>query len=134
MFQLFRSTSFARLWLPSILLEEYECFQHLILEKGQSTKLRDDDVRLDYLRGLEKPALLSDGKGGQRTGQELPSCRILRFQCKYLLSARLYDMVEASVIPGASKEDAQLFRFRIADARGRRLFAAGLLEVRVGNR
>ena len=89
---------------------------------------------LDYLRGLEKPVLLSDGKGGQRTGQELPSCRILRFQCKYLLSARLYDMVEASVIPGASKEDAQLFRFRIADARGRRLFAAGLLEVSVGNR
>lgn len=44
--------NFARLWLPSILLEEYECFQHLILEKGQSAKLRDDDVRLDYLRGL----------------------------------------------------------------------------------
>ena len=105
---------------------DYETDRQMAVDQNSET--------MDYLRGLEKPALLSDGKGGQRTGQELPSCRILRFQCKYLLSARLYDMVEASVIPGASKEDAQLFRFRIADARGRRLFAAGLLEVRVGNR
>ncbi|SHK34376.1 SEC-C motif-containing protein [Selenomonas ruminantium] len=51
--------NFARMWLPSILLEEYECFQHLILEKGKSAKLRDDDVRLDYLRGL---GFLSCGK------------------------------------------------------------------------
>lgn len=51
--------NFVRMWLPSILLEEYECFQHFILEKGKSTKLRDDDVRLDYLRGL---GFLSCGK------------------------------------------------------------------------
>ena len=54
---------FARIWLPSILLEEYECFQHFILEKGKSAKLRDDDVRLDYLRGL---GLLSCGKDGDK--------------------------------------------------------------------
>ena len=60
---------FARIWLPSILLEEYECFQHFILEKGKSDKLRDDDVRLDYLRGL---GLLSCGKDGDKLVWYMP--------------------------------------------------------------
>ena len=53
---------FARLWLPSILLEEYECFQHFIINKGKSTELRDDDVRLDYLRGLGMVSCAKDGE------------------------------------------------------------------------
>ena len=53
--------NFARLWLPSILLEEYECFQHFLINKGQSTELRDDDVRLDYLRGLGMISCAKDG-------------------------------------------------------------------------
>ncbi len=61
--------NFARMWLPSILLEEYECFQHLILEKGKSVKLRDDDVRLDYLRGL---GFLSCGKEGDQLVWYMP--------------------------------------------------------------
>lgn len=61
--------NFARMWLPSILLEEYECFQHLILEKGKSAKLRDDDVRLDYLRGL---GFLSCGKADDQLVWYMP--------------------------------------------------------------
>lgn len=60
---------FTRMWLPSILLEEYECFQHFILEKGKSVKLRDDDVRLDYLRGL---GLLSCGKSEDKLVWYMP--------------------------------------------------------------
>ena len=60
---------FIRMWLPSILLEEYECFRHFILEKGRSAKLRDDDVRLDYLRGL---GLLSCGRDGEQLVWYMP--------------------------------------------------------------
>lgn len=43
---------FAQLWFPSLLEEEYECFQHLMEHGGMTTEFREDDVRLDYLRGL----------------------------------------------------------------------------------
>lgn len=43
---------FAKRWFPSILEEEYECFAHLLKHDGLTTEFRDDDVRLDYLRGL----------------------------------------------------------------------------------
>ncbi len=60
---------FAKVWLPSILLEEYECFQHFIINKGKSTELRDDDMRLDYLRGL---GLLSCAKDGDKLVWYMP--------------------------------------------------------------
>lgn len=44
--------NFAKRWFPSILEEEYECFAHLLKHDGLTTEFRDDDVRLDYLRGL----------------------------------------------------------------------------------
>lgn len=43
---------FAKRWLPTIIDEEYACFAHLLKKGGVSTELRDDDTRLDYLRGL----------------------------------------------------------------------------------
>ena len=43
---------FAKRWLPTIVDEEYGCFAHLMQKDGLSTELRDDDTRLDYLRGL----------------------------------------------------------------------------------
>ena len=45
-------TSFARRWLPSALVEQRQCFEHLLEKGGLSTELRDDDLRLDYLRGI----------------------------------------------------------------------------------
>ncbi|MDD6383512.1 SEC-C metal-binding domain-containing protein [Mitsuokella sp.] len=44
--------AFAKRWLPTIVDEEYGCFSHLLQKGGLSTELRDDDTRLDYLRGL----------------------------------------------------------------------------------
>ena len=45
-------TAFARRWLPSALVEQRQCFEHLLEKGGLSTELRDDDLRLDYLRGI----------------------------------------------------------------------------------
>ena len=45
-------TAFARRWLPSALVEQRQCFEHLLEQGGLSTELRDDDLRLDYLRGI----------------------------------------------------------------------------------
>ena len=45
-------TAFARRWLPSALVEQRQCFEHLLAKDGISTELRDDDLRLDYLRGI----------------------------------------------------------------------------------
>ena len=45
-------TAFARRWLPSALVEQRQCFEHILEKGGISTELRDDDLRLDYLRGI----------------------------------------------------------------------------------
>lgn len=60
---------FAQRWFPSILEEEYECFQHLIAHDGLTTEFRADDVRLDYLRGL---GLVSCGKQEDKLAWYMP--------------------------------------------------------------
>ena len=44
--------AFSERWFPTVIDEEYETFAHLMAHGGRSTELRDDDLRLDYLRGL----------------------------------------------------------------------------------
>ncbi|SFT81207.1 SEC-C motif-containing protein [Selenomonas sp. GACV-9] len=60
---------FAQRWFPSMLEEEYGCFQHLIEHDGLTTEFRDDDVRLDYLRGL---GLVSCGKQEDKLAWYMP--------------------------------------------------------------
>lgn len=60
---------FARRWFPSLLEEEYECFQHLMEHDGMTTQFREDDVRLDYLRGL---GLVSCGKKEDKLAWYMP--------------------------------------------------------------
>ena len=43
---------FSHRWLPSALEEQYQAFQHLLKHDGITTEFREDDLRLDYLRGL----------------------------------------------------------------------------------
>ena len=43
---------FSHRWLPSVLEEQYQAFQHLLKHDGITTEFREDDLRLDYLRGL----------------------------------------------------------------------------------
>ncbi len=51
---------FAERWLTTVLDEEYGLFQHLLERGGCSAELRDDDLRLDYLRGI---GMISCGVG-----------------------------------------------------------------------
>lgn len=44
--------NFSHRWLPSALEEQYQAFQHLLQHDGLTTEFREDDQRLDYLRGL----------------------------------------------------------------------------------
>ena len=60
---------FAQRWFPSLLEEEYECFRHLLEHDGLTTQFRDDDVRLDYLRGL---GMVSCGKKGDKLAWYMP--------------------------------------------------------------
>lgn len=68
---------FSRQWFPSILVEEYYAFKHIIDEGGKTLKLRDDDVRLDYLRGL---GLVSCGKEGDELAWFMPEEIIAEFK------------------------------------------------------
>ena len=62
---------FARRWLPSALVEQRQCFEHLLEKGGISSELRDDDLRLDYLRGI---GLLACGveKGAEKLSWYMP--------------------------------------------------------------
>lgn len=60
---------FSRHWFPSVIEEEYACFQHLMEHDGISAELRDDDLRLDYLRGL---GLLACGMQGEHLAWYMP--------------------------------------------------------------
>lgn len=55
--------AFSERWLPSALDEEYALFRHLLEKGGISTELREDDLRLDYLRGLGLIACGTDAEG-----------------------------------------------------------------------
>ena len=55
--------SFSERWFPTAIDEEYDCFTHLMQNGGRSTELRDDDLRLDYLRGLGLIACGTDEAG-----------------------------------------------------------------------
>ena len=62
------------------------------------------------------------------TGDTLPSYRILRCQCKYMLSARYDDLVEAAVFPAGRSSAGEVFRFQITDCVRHQTFAAGRIE------
>ena len=55
--------AFSERWFPTVLEEEYACFSHLMEHGGASSELRDDDLRLDYLRGLGLVACGTDDAG-----------------------------------------------------------------------
>ena len=55
--------AFSERWFPTVIDEEYETFSHLMEHGGRSTELRDDDLRLDYLRGLGLLACGTDDDG-----------------------------------------------------------------------
>ena len=55
--------AFSERWFPTVIDEEYETFSHLMAHGGRSTELRDDDLRLDYLRGLGLLACGTDDDG-----------------------------------------------------------------------
>ena len=55
--------AFSERWFPTVIDEEYECFSHLMQHGGRSSELRDDDLRLDYLRGLGLIACGTDEAG-----------------------------------------------------------------------
>lgn len=61
-------------------------------------------------------------------GDTLPAYRILRFQCKYMLSARYDDLVEAVVFPAGQSSEGEAFRFQITDGVRHQTFAAGRIE------
>lgn len=61
--------AFAKRWLPSLLEEEYICFQDFAQHDGISSSCSDDDERLDYLRGL---GFLSCGKEGDKLVWYMP--------------------------------------------------------------
>jgi hypothetical protein len=44
--------AFAKQWLPSLIEDQYEAFQYLLKHDGLTCDFRDNDVRLDYLRGI----------------------------------------------------------------------------------
>lgn len=61
---------FAKRWLPSLLEEEYACFEDFVQHDGISTSCRDEDERLDYLRGL---GFLSCGRAGDKLVWYMPA-------------------------------------------------------------
>ena len=61
--------AFAKKWFPSVLTEEYYAFKHIIDKGGKTLELRDDDVRLDYLRAL---GLVSCAKDGDKLAWYMP--------------------------------------------------------------
>ncbi len=55
--------AFSERWFPTVIDEEYAVFAHLMEKGGRSSELRDDDLRLDYLRGLGLVACGTDADG-----------------------------------------------------------------------
>ncbi len=54
---------FSHRWLPSALEEQYQAFQHILQKDGIADDFREDELRLDYLRGL---GLLAVGAQGDK--------------------------------------------------------------------
>ena len=61
---------FSQRWFPSVLEDEYACFEHLLAHEGLTTEFRDDDTKLDYLRGL---GLIACGKQGDKLAWYMPN-------------------------------------------------------------
>lgn len=59
----------------------------------------------------------------------VPPYRVVRFQCKYMLSALLDDLIEASVRPAGTADGTEKYLFQVTDCKTHRTLTSGKLEI-----